>query len=91
MQVVPPVVTVRRKHTRSLAYFAILLIVSGDIEKNPGPIRFPCGGCGKPVAKHVSTVEYAVTAVTSGFMSNVLALQMISMLPFPTLLMIGLV
>ena len=28
-----------------------LLILAGDIATNPGPTKFPCGGCYKPVAK----------------------------------------
>jgi hypothetical protein len=30
----------------------ILLILSGDIAQNPGPTKFPCGTCSKPVAKN---------------------------------------
>ena len=26
-----------------------LLLVAGDVEQNPGPVRFPCGSCDKPV------------------------------------------
>lgn len=26
----------------------VILVISGDIALNPGPIRFPCGSCAKP-------------------------------------------
>ena len=29
--------------------FHIFILLSGDIATNPGPIRFPCGSCAKPV------------------------------------------
>ena len=29
--------------------FTILLLLSGDITSNPGPVKFPCGICNKPV------------------------------------------
>lgn len=29
-----------------------ILLLSGDISTNPGPVRYPCGGCYKPVAKN---------------------------------------
>ena len=31
--------------------FIILLLLSGDIASNPGPVKFPCGICNKPVRK----------------------------------------
>ena len=30
----------------------ILLIISGDVSMNPGPVRYPCGGCARPVASN---------------------------------------
>ena len=29
-----------------------LILMAGDIQPNPGPIRYPCGICGNPVAKN---------------------------------------
>ena len=29
-----------------------MLLLGGDIESNPGPVKFPCTMCGKPVAKN---------------------------------------
>ena len=29
-----------------------MLTISGDIELNQGPVKFPCGQCSRPVAKH---------------------------------------
>ena len=33
----------------SIVILVLLLLLSGDVELNPGPIRFPCGKCNKPV------------------------------------------
>ena len=30
----------------------LLIILSGDCERNPGPVRFPCGTCRRAVAKN---------------------------------------
>jgi hypothetical protein len=30
----------------------VLLILSGDVSLNPGPIKYPCGSCYRPVAKN---------------------------------------
>ena len=37
------------KHHR---LFIIIIQCSGDISLNPGPIKYPCGKCYKPVAKN---------------------------------------
>jgi hypothetical protein len=37
------------KHHR---LFIIIILCSGDISLNPGPIKYPCGKCYKPVAKN---------------------------------------
>ena len=39
------------RHTKSLTtkIFISLLFLCGDIQLNPGPCKFPCGICGKPV------------------------------------------
>ena len=34
-----------------------LLFVCGDISLNPGPIRYPCGVCNRPVAKNGSVAK----------------------------------
>ncbi|VDI02709.1 Hypothetical predicted protein [Mytilus galloprovincialis] len=43
---------------RPVAFLAFLLIItSGDIQTNPGPIKYPCGVCSKPVAKNHRALE----------------------------------
>ena len=35
--------------------------IAGDVETNPGPVKFPCTVCGKPVTNEesiVTTVKY---------------------------------
>eukprot|EP00058_Branchiostoma_floridae_P006390 XP_002591878.1 hypothetical protein BRAFLDRAFT_89393 [Branchiostoma floridae] len=31
-------------------FMLAILILSGDVQKNPGPVKYPCGGCGRAVA-----------------------------------------
>ncbi len=38
------------RQTRNLS--VLLLVLSGDIEMNPGPVKYPCKICEKPVAKN---------------------------------------
>ena len=40
---------IRRGSCVHFSIIGLLLIVSGDIELNPGPVRFPCGMCGRAV------------------------------------------
>ena len=40
---------VRRGSTIHFCVIGLLLTLSGDIELNPGPVRFPCGRCGRAV------------------------------------------
>lgn len=41
------------RHPVSMTKFmGILLLISGDISANPGPIKFPCVECDRPVAKN---------------------------------------
>ena len=40
------------KHTSQKSFFYFLLLLAGDINLNPGPIRHPCSSCLKPVAKN---------------------------------------
>ena len=37
--------------------FIILLLLSGDIASNPGPVKFPCGICNKPVRKNQRGIQ----------------------------------
>lgn len=44
----------KRKNQRhmvraTLYYFIVILLASGDLELNPGPTKYPCGECTKPV------------------------------------------
>jgi hypothetical protein len=34
-----------------------LLILSGDIALNPGPVKYPCGKCSKPVRKNQKGIQ----------------------------------
>ena len=36
----------KNKHT---ALYLLILLLQNDIETNPGPVKFPCGACGKDV------------------------------------------
>jgi hypothetical protein len=51
--VVPAIVTPCRLYIKNsninFSTVALLLSLSGDIELNPGPVRFPCGVCGRAV------------------------------------------
>ena len=51
--------------------FIILLLLSGDIASNPGPVKFPCGICNKPVRKNQRSEAYNVKTVLCGIISNV--------------------
>ena len=36
----------------------LLILISGDIGENPGPIKFPCGSCAKPVKKNQKAIQW---------------------------------
>ena len=40
------------KNVVLFAIFLLLLLLCGDIHTNPGPVRYPCGICRRPVAKN---------------------------------------
>ena len=42
----------KTKHTSHRYFFQFLIILSGDVSLNPGPVRHPCSSCLKPVAKN---------------------------------------
>lgn len=44
-----------------------ILLLAGDVEANPGPVKYPCGMCRRP-AKPLNnqTKQFVVTIVTSG-------------------------
>lgn len=54
--------TVWQFHTRynriglCAIYLAMLLMLCGDVELNPGPVKFPCGVCNKAVRNGVRAV-----------------------------------
>ena len=37
--------------------FIIIILMSGDIANNPGPIKFPCGQCGKSVRSNQRAIQ----------------------------------
>ena len=44
-----PCIADRLKTTKSTWLIILLLLLSGDVETNPGPVRFPCGICERAV------------------------------------------
>ena len=42
----------KTKHTSHRSFFQFLIILSGDVSLNPGPVRHPCSSCLKSVAKN---------------------------------------
>ena len=58
-QILPPR-SVRRAHPRSslkpqqldMIALMVLLVLSGDIESNPGPVRYPCTMCNESVRRN---------------------------------------
>jgi hypothetical protein len=45
-------ITTRNSKNNILHGVTLLILISGDIAENPGPIKFPCGSCTKPVMKN---------------------------------------
>ena len=45
------------KFSKHHLYFKYLLILSGDINLNPGPVKYPCSVCAKPVRKRIISWE----------------------------------
>ena len=44
-----------KKNTVNKSICMIMLVTCGDIEENPGPIKFPCMACRQPPSKHALT------------------------------------
>ena len=42
----------KTKHVTNKYFFFFLILLSGDVNLNPGPVRHPCSSCLKPVAKN---------------------------------------
>ena len=45
------------KFSKHHSYFKYLLILSGDINLHPGPVKHPCSVCAKPVRKRIISCE----------------------------------
>ena len=45
------------KFSKHHSYFKYLLILSGDINLHPGPVKYPCSECAKPVRKRIIFCE----------------------------------
>ena len=45
------------KFSKHHSYFKYLLILSGDINLHPGPVKYPCSVCAKPVRKRTISCE----------------------------------
>ena len=53
----------KTKHTSHRSFFQFLIILSGDVSLNPGPVRHPCSSCLKPVAK-ITELSYVITVIS---------------------------
>ena len=45
------------KFSKHHSYFKYLLILAGDINLHPGPVKYPCSVCAKPVRKRIISCE----------------------------------
>ena len=45
------------KFSKHHSYFKYLLILSSDINLHPGPVKYPCSVCAKPVRKRIMSCE----------------------------------
>ena len=45
------------KFSKHHSYFKYLLILSSDINLHPGPVKYPCSVCAKPVRKGIISCE----------------------------------
>ena len=45
------------KFSKHHSYFKYLLILSGDINLHPGPVKYPCSVCAKPVRNRTISCE----------------------------------
>ena len=45
------------KFSKHHSYFKYLLILSSDINLHPGPVKYPCSVCAKPVRKRIISCE----------------------------------
>ena len=45
------------KFSKHHSYFKYFLILSGDINLHPGPVKYPCSVCAKPVRKRIISCE----------------------------------
>ena len=45
------------KFSKHHSYFKYLLILSGDINLHPGPVKYPCSVCAKLVRKRIISCE----------------------------------
>ena len=50
-------VLTKLKFSKHHSYFKYLLIFSGDINLHPGPVKYPCSMCAKPVRKRIISCE----------------------------------
>ena len=52
-----PIRNNKRQNTSLHEGFTIILLIGGDIAQNPGPVKYPCGQCTKPVRKNQRGIE----------------------------------
>jgi hypothetical protein len=42
---------------QKMYYFILLLLISGDVAENPGPVKNPCGKCERPVRSNQRVIQ----------------------------------
>ena len=54
----PTTTIIQRKVENPSQYFLILtILLSGDIHYNPGPVKYPCTDCNKPVKSNQKAIQ----------------------------------
>ena len=53
-------------------YFLLTILLSGDVSTNPGPVKYPCGDCHKPVRKN----QHGIFCEDCNFWFHIKCIQM---------------
>ena len=48
---------IHKTERRNTLLTLFIILLAGDVETNPGPVKYPCGICGKPVANNHRALE----------------------------------
>ena len=68
------------KFPKHHSYFKYLLMLSGDINLHPGPVKYPCSMCAKPLRKKLSlakNVSYGSIKNVTLHLSSKITLQVL--------------